>query len=175
MNFKKIDSKEIFHGKVFDVRLDSIQYKKSGNIAKREVVLHRGGAVVIALTDEKEIILVKQFRYPFQKYLWELPAGKLDEGEEPLDCARRELKEETGYSASEFVKLGSVYTSPGYSSEELHIFFADKLKSGKSNREEGEEDMKVLKLSVEEVVRMILNGEIKDSKTIAGVFYYLNS
>ncbi len=175
MNFKAIDSKIIFSGKVFKVKLDKIKYLNSGNIAPREVVIHNGGAVVLAVTEENKIILVKQFRYPFRKYLWELPAGKLDEDELPIDCARRELKEETGYEADSLIKLGSIYTSPGYSSEELHIFLATDLKPGKTDREEGEEDMKLAEASFEEFERMIRTGEIKDSKTISALqLYYLS-
>jgi ADP-ribose pyrophosphatase len=174
VNFEIIDSKKIFSGKVFDVRLDNIKYKATGNLSVREVVLHRGGAVIIALTDNSEILLVKQYRYPFQKVLIELPAGKLDNKEDPVVCAVRELKEETGYTAGNVKRLGSIYTSPGYSSEELHVFLAENLKSGNSNLEEGEEGMEILKLHVDKVVEMILKGEIKDAKTIAGIFFYLN-
>ena len=175
MNFKAIDSKIIFSGKVFKVKLDKIKYLNSGNIAPREVVIHNGGAVVLAVTEENKVILVKQFRYPFKKFLWELPAGKLDKNESPIKCAYRELKEETGYDADSLIKLGSIYTSPGYSSEELHIFLATGLKPGETNREEGEEDMKLAEKPIEEFAEMIRAGEIKDSKTIAALqLYYLN-
>jgi len=175
MNFRIINSKIIFNGKVFKVKLDEIKYLNSGNVSPREVVLHNGGAVILAVTNENKIILVKQFRYPFQDYLWELPAGKLDEGEAPLECALRELKEETGYSAGKIVKLGSIFTSPGYSSEELHIFLANNLSAGKTEREEGEEDMKLAEVTIDEFRNMILSGNIKDSKTISAyLLYFLN-
>ncbi len=172
-NFTVISSEIIFSGKVFDIQVDKIKYN-SGSVAPREVVIHNGGAVVLAVTDDDKILLVKQFRYPFQKYLWELPAGKLEKGEDPKYCAERELKEETGYSAKEIIKLGSIFTSPGFCSEELHIFLAKGLAAGEHNREEGEEGMTLHYFSKDQIIRMIMEGEIKDSKTIAGMFYYLN-
>lgn len=171
-NFKVVDSKIIFSGKVFDIQVDKIEYD-SGNTAPREVVLHNGGAVVLAITKEEKIILIKQFRYPFKKELWELPAGKLEKGEDPLVCAGRELKEETGYSAKSITKLGSIFTSPGFCNEELYIYLAEGLIEGDHNREEGEEGMTVHEFTPEEISKMIMTGEIKDSKTIAGMFYFL--
>ena len=171
-NFEIIDSEIVFSGKVFDIQVDKIKYN-SGNTAPREVVLHNGGAVTLAETESGKIILIKQFRYPFKKELWELPAGKLEKGEDPLFCAERELKEETGYSAKRITKLGSIFTSPGFCSEELHIYLAQGLTEGNHAREEGEEGMTVHEFTPEEITAMIMNGEIKDSKTIAGMFYYL--
>lgn len=170
-NFEILESEIIFRGKVFEIQVDKIKYN-SGNTAPREVVLHNGGAVVLAETVSGRIILIKQFRYPFKKELWELPAGKLENGEDPIYCAERELKEETGYSAKRITKLGSIFTSPGFCSEELHIFFAEGLSEGEHAREEGEEGMTVHEFTPEEITAMIMNGEIKDSKTIAGMFYY---
>ncbi len=172
-NFKIVGSEILFKGKVFDVQVDKIRYD-SGNTAPREVVLHNGGAVVLAETANGKIILINQFRYPFKMELWELPAGKLEKEEDPLFCAERELKEETGYSAKRITKLGSIFTSPGFCSEELHIYFAEGLTEGEHDREEGEEGMTVCEFTREEITEMIMNGEIKDAKTIAGMFYYLN-
>ncbi len=172
-NFEIVESEIIFRGKVFEIQVDKIKYD-SGNTAPREVVLHNGGAVVLAKTESGKIILIKQFRYPFKEELWELPAGKLEKGEDPLVCAGRELKEETGYSAKRITKLGSIFTSPGFCREELHIFYAEGLTEGNHAREEGEEGMTVHEFSPEEITQMIMKGEIKDSKTIAGMFYYLN-
>lgn len=173
MNFKVLKSEIKYHGKVFDHQVDEIQYD-SGNIGIREIAVHPGGAVVIPVKDDGKIILVKQFRYPLQKTLLELPAGKLDKNEDPLKCAVRELEEETGYKAKGFIKLGAIYTAPGYCTEILHIYKAVGLIPGNHNREEGEQGMEILELSLDEIKQKILSGEINDAKTIAGIFYLIN-
>lgn len=174
MNYKLIKSEIRYKGKVFDHQVDEIQYD-SGNIGIREIAVHPGGAVVIPIKDDGKIILVKQFRYPLQKTLIELPAGKLDKNEDPFTCAVRELEEETGFKAKELTKLGAIYTAPGYCTEILHIYKAVGLIAGNHNREEGEQGMELLELSLDEIKRMIFSGEINDAKTIAGIFYLLHS
>jgi len=173
MNFKLIKSKILYKGKVFDHQVDEIEYN-SGNKGIREIAIHPGGAVVVPIKDDGKIILVKQFRYPLQKTLIELPAGKLEKGEGPLVCATRELEEETGYKSSSIKKLGEIYTAPGYCTEILHIYSANGLIPGNHNREEGEHGMEILELSLGEIEAMIMNGEIKDAKTIAGIYYLKN-
>ncbi len=153
--------------------MDLLTYD-SGNGGRREVVIHNGGAVVVPVKDDGKIILVKQFRYPLQEFLYELPAGKLDEGEDPQSCAARELKEETGYSSNQLEMLGSIYTTPGFCTEELFLFLARNLESGGFNREEGEHGMEVFEFSLEQIKEMITSGEIKDAKTICGINYYTN-
>lgn len=160
-------------GKVFDLQIDEIEYE-SGNKSVREVAIHPGGAVVAAVNDDGKIILVKQFRYPFHKFLLELPAGKLNKDEDPLLCAQRELEEETGFTCGKINKLGSIFTTPGFCTEVLHIYLAEKLKPGDPKREEGELSMQVLELSLEEIETKIKTGEIADAKTICGIYYYKN-
>ena len=172
MNYKVDKSETIFKGRVFEIRVDDITYN-SGNKGIREVVLHNGGAVVVAVTLENKIVMVKQYRYPFDKFLLELPAGKLEKGEDPEVCASRELTEETGYRTKQITKLGSIYTTPGFCSEELHIYLAENLQPGDHCREEGEYGMEVFEYTLNEVTEMILDGRIKDSKTIAGISYYM--
>ncbi len=121
-----------------------------------------------ALTEK--LYLVKQFRYPFKKFMTEVPAGKLDKNEDPYHCAKRELEEETGYTAADIVKLGEIRTTPGFCTEVLHIYLARDLKEGKHNREEGEEGMEMIEVPFNEVEEMIMNGEITDSKTICGIY-----
>ncbi len=174
MNFKILKSEIKYRGKVFDHQVDEIQYN-SGNIGIREIAVHPGGAVVIPIIKDGRIILVKQFRYPLQKTLIELPAGKLDHNEDPLNCAIRELEEETGYKAKNFEKLGAIYTAPGYCTEVLHIYKATNLVPGNHNREEGEQGMELLELSLDEIKKKIISGEINDAKTIAGIFYLINN
>ena len=174
MNYKILKSKILYKGKVFDHQVDEIEYE-SGNKGIREIAIHPGGAVVVPIKDDGKVILVNQFRYTFQKTLIELPAGKLDKGEDPLVCATRELEEETGYKAKEIKKLGEIYTAPGYCTEILHIYSAKGLTPGNHNREEGEHGMEILELTIIEIEEMILKGKIKDAKTIAGIFYLNNS
>ncbi|MFA3782317.1 NUDIX hydrolase [Melioribacteraceae bacterium 4301-Me] len=172
MNFKVIKSKTVFEGKVFKVVVDEIKYNGSGNIAPRQVAVHPGGAVTVPVKSYGKIVMVTQFRYPFKEVLLELPAGKLNKNEDPEICAARELSEETGYSANKITRLGKIYTSPGFCSEVLHIFLAEDLVSGQHAREEGEEEMEVVELSLEEINEKIKNGEIVDAKTICGISLY---
>lgn len=170
MNYKLLKSEILYKGKVFDHQIDEIEYK-SGNKGIREIAIHPGGAVVIPVKDDGKIILVKQFRYPLQKTLIEFPAGKLEKGEDPLICATRELEEETGYKAKEIKKLGEIFTAPGYCTEILHIYSAKGLTPGNHNREEGELEMEILELTIEEIEKMIISGKINDAKTIVGMHY----
>ena len=174
MNFKIIKSDIVFQGKVFDIKLEQIEYNATGNKGRREVVLHPGGGVVVPVTSEDKIIFVKQYRYPFDTIMIELPAGKLDKGEDPLNCASRELTEETGYISSDIKKLGKIYTSPGFCNEVLHIYLAKNLTPGKHAREEGEEGMEIIELSLSEAEEKIRSGEIVDAKTISGLYMYKN-
>lgn len=174
MNFKVEKSEIKFYGKVFDLKVDEIIYD-SGNKGIREVAVHPGGAVAVAVKDDGKIIVVKQFRYPFQKFLIELPAGKLDKGEDPMRCAVRELEEETGYKAGKIEKLGSIYTTPGFCTEELHIYLAQNLEEGNHRREEGEYGMEIFELTADEIEEKIKNGDIVDSKTICGFYMFANS
>jgi ADP-ribose pyrophosphatase len=125
MNFSIKKSEIFFTGKVFDLQVDEIKYE-SGNSGIREVAVHPGGAVVVPLNKNNKIVLVKQFRYPFKKYLLELPAGKLDKNEDPQLCAVRELEEETGYKAGEIKKLGQIFTTP-VSVPKYFTFFLQKI------------------------------------------------
>ena len=171
MNFKIKNSEIKFQGKVFDLKVDDIVYD-SGNEGIREVAVHPGGAVVVPVKDNNKIIMVKQFRYALQKVLIELPAGKLETNEDPMKCAIRELEEETGYSSRKIEKLGSIYTTPGFCTEELHIYLAKDLKSGNHNREEGEFGMQIFEFTLDEIEGKIKTDEIKDSKTICGIYMY---
>lgn len=167
-NFKVIKSETLFRGKVFDLQVDQIEYN-SGNPGVREIAIHPGGAVVVPIKNDGKIVFVKQFRYPLQKVLLELPAGKLEVGEDPMKCAVRELEEETGYKAEEITKLGAIYTTPGFCTEVLHIYLAKGLTPGNHNREEGEHGMEVLELTREEIEEKIKNGDLVDAKSLSGI------
>ena len=170
MNFKVEKSEILFKGKVFDLKVDEITYD-SGNKGVREVAVHNGGAVVLPIKDNGKIVLVKQYRYPFDKILLELPAGKLDADEDPLTAAKRELQEETGYTTNNISKLGAICTTPGFCTEILHIYLAKDLIPGEHAREEGELGMEIHDFTLDEIYRMISNGEIIDAKTICGIQY----
>lgn len=173
MNYRIVKSETIYKGKVFNTKVDQIEYN-SGNKAIREVAEHPGGAVVVPVTDEGKIVMVTQHRFPVNEVLLELPAGKLSVGEDPFVCAVRELEEETGYKSDNVIKLGSIYTTPGYSTEKLWIYLAKDLKPGNHNREEGEFGMEVFEFSMKEVEDKIYKGEIVDGKTICGIFLARN-
>ena len=174
MNYRIVKSDVIYRGKVFNTLVDQIEYN-SGNKAVREVAEHPGGAVVVPVTSDGKIVMVTQHRFPVNQVLLELPAGKLSKGEDPLLCAVRELEEETGYKSDNVKLLGSIYTTPGYSTEKLWIYLAKDLKPGDHNREEGEFGMQVFEYSIEEIEKKINSGEIVDGKTICGIYLARNS
>ena len=173
MNYKIVKSEVIFRGKVFNTIVNQIEYD-SGNKAVREVAEHPGGAVVVPVTDDGKIVMVTQHRFPMNKVLLELPAGKLNKDENPFVCAVRELEEETGYKSENVTELGSIYTTPGYSTEKLWIYLAKNLNPGNHNREEGEYGMQVFEFSLDEIEKKINNGEIVDGKSICGIYLAKN-
>jgi ADP-ribose pyrophosphatase len=162
-----IERETIFEGKVVRLYLDKVLLP-NGKEAEREVVLHWGAVGMVALDDEEKVFLVRQYRHPTGRELIEIPAGKLDPGEEPLDCARRELMEEIGYSAEEWRELTSFYTSPGFSDEMLYLFLARDLKEGVADPEE-DEFLEIMHMPLQEALAMVARGEILDSKTIVGL------
>lgn len=164
---KTITSKQIYDGKIIRVRVDQVLLPND-KIADREVVEHNGGVGVVALDENENIILVKQFRKPYDCELLEIPAGKLDPGEDPLECGKRELEEETGMLTDDFTDLGKMYPSPGYCNEIIHIYFAQDLKQGEVHLDE-DEFLNTVKIPFEKAVDMVFNNEITDAKTIVGI------
>ena len=160
---KTLDSKEIFNGKVIRVCHDTVLLE-DGNTAKREVVYHNGGVCVLPLCENGDVIFVKQFRYPYREELLELPAGKLNAGEEPLESGKRELLEETGAVAGEYTDLGKLYPSPGYCGEIISIYLAENL-SFESQKLDEDEFLDVVRIPLKKAVEMVLKNEIPDSKT----------
>ena len=173
MNFRLKKSDIVFKGHVFDIKVDKIIYD-SGNEDIREVILHNGGAVVLPVTNDGKIVLVNQYRYPFDEFMYELPAGKLEQNEDPKECATRELTEETGYTSDKISFLGKIYTSPGFCNEILYIYLAENLVPGDHDREEGEDGMEVYELTMAEIDTMLAEGKIVDAKTISGLYFYKN-
>jgi len=158
-----------FSGKRIKVFAGSIR-SPDGSESYREIVRHPG-AVVILPVKEGKILLIRQYRHAIGKWILELPAGTLEEKEDPEKAAQRELKEETGYEAERLTKVMSFYSSPGISDEILHIFLAEGLREGKPSREQGEL-IENLWIPLEEVLEMVRRNEIEDAKTIATVLYY---
>ena len=171
MDFKVTKSEIVFRGRVFDLEVDDIVYD-SGNTGVRETALHHGGSVIVPVTPEGKIILIKQYRYALRTMLIELPAGKLFKDEDPLICAGRELEEETGYKAGTIKKLGAIATTPGFCTEILHIFLATDLTHSTLAREEGELSMEMFEATIPEIEEMITDQKIYDAKTLAGILYY---
>lgn len=161
---KTLKKEYLYKGKIINLRRDDIELP-DGNKAIREVVEHPGGVCVLPLTDEDEIIFVKQFRYPYMEEILEIPAGKRDSADEiPLECGIRELREETGASAKEFTDLGMLYPSPGYVGEIIYMFLAKGLTYGSDDRDE-DEFLDVIKIPFDKALKMVLDGELKDAKT----------
>ena len=170
-----ISSEVVFEGPLFRVLHDKL-VEPSGKKSERDVIRHHGSVVILAIDSSKNkkdpwIVVERQYRHAATQYLWELPAGKLNEGEEPLDGAKRELEEETGYRAKKWKPLVEYYGSPGFLGESMKVFLADGLVAGDAHPEDDEEiELRLVKLS--EAVRMIEKGVIKDGKTLCSVLLY---
>lgn len=162
-----VTSRRGYEGHRISVRLDEVALPGGGR-AVYEVVEHPGAVAIVALTPERHLLLVRQFRQAVGTDLLEIPAGTREPGETPLVCARRELAEETGRAADRWQPLLSFYPSPGVLSEELHVFLAEGLRDAPGEREE-EEDLQVLTLPLAEAYRRIGAGEIRDAKSIIGI------
>lgn len=164
---KTISSKLVYQGKILNLRVDKVLLP-NGKESGREVVEFSGAVAVVALTTDQKVLLVKQYRYPVAEVLLEVPAGKMDPDENPEACARRELQEETGYTAESMVKLCEFYTTPGFTTELMHVFLAQGLTSGEQNPDE-DEFVKLEIVTFIDALKMIFEGKIKDGKSIAGL------
>jgi ADP-ribose pyrophosphatase len=166
---KLIESKEVYTCKLFQVTEDKAVDPKSNFEIQRSIVRHPGSAVMLAMDDKKRILLVRQYRLPAGKELWELPAGKVDEGETPLQAAKRELAEETGYKAKKWTKLASFFASPGFVQERMTVFLATELTAGNATPME-DERIETRWFPRKELHEMIQAGKIEDGKTIIGYY-----
>jgi ADP-ribose pyrophosphatase len=168
---KKIEGKIIYDGNILKLFKDEVEFPNQHKSA-REVVEHSGGVSVLAENEEGKILLIKQYRYPVDEVIYEIPAGKLEIDEKLEDCASRELREETGYTATKFSKLFEFYPTPGYSTEIIYIYRAENLEFVGTDLEEGEY-IEVVPKTKAELKELFQAGKIKDSKTLIAVMYYL--
>lgn len=166
MQERKLSSEMKFDGKLIKVTYDVAEV--NGKEAWREVVHHPGASAVVAIDEENRIIMEKQFRYALNDYLLEIPAGKLDAGEDPLVCAKRELEEETGIVASEWISLGTIATSPGFCNEVIHLYVAKGLSKGEIHWDE-DEYVEVERYTFDELLQCIKDEKIKDSKSLSAL------
>lgn len=164
---KQIRTVNRYNGLIVGVRVDSVQLS-NGNNTLREVVEHPGGVTVIPVDENGYAYCVRQYRYPMEEELLEVPAGKLEPGEDPFECAKRELSEETGITARNYIFLGAMYPSPGFCREILYAYLATGLEYGESHPDENEL-LNVEKVHLDELHRMVMSGDITDAKTIIAV------
>ena len=164
---KTLETKSVFEGKVINVKHDTVELE-NGEKAKREIVEHPGGVCIAALDEEQKLLFVRQFRYPYREIVLELPAGKLEKGQTPLENGKRELLEETGAVGREYITLGKLYPSPGYCGEIIHLYFC-KTDHYEKQRLDEDEFVSVEKIPLNKAVEMVLNNEIPDAKTQVAV------
>lgn len=164
---KRLSRETVYKGAIFYVEKRMVRLP-NGKEARRDIVVNPNATAIVALDDEDRVIMVKQYRESAGRVMLEIPAGKMDEGEDPETCASRELREETGYTAKSLKRLFASRVSPGFSSEIIYTYLAEGLELGDTDPDE-DEFVETLKMPLGEVVDMILRGEIEDGKTIAGI------
>lgn len=172
---KTVTRKDIFKGQVIDVKYDTVTLPGNLGIANRELIFHNGGVAVLAITDEQKLILVRQFRKALEKVIYEIPAGKLEQGEnsDPQAAMVRELEEETGMAAATIVKISEFYTAPGFCNEVLHLYKAQNLTKVDNPRpQDADETIELHEVTLVEAKAMIRSGEIADAKTIIAIQYW---
>lgn len=162
-----LDRRQVFDGRLLNVAVESVRLP-NGRVRTIEIVRHPGGAAALPIDADGNVVMVRQYRHPVGQWLLEIPAGKLDGGEPPEVCARRELEEETGYKPVQLLELGSVVTAPGFSDERIWLFLATGLQTGRQDLESGEV-IRVERIPFEEALRMARLGEIRDAKTVCAL------
>ena len=170
----KISSERVYTGRIIHVDVDTVRYP-DGSTGEIEMFRHPGASAVVPFLsdpagDDPQILLIRQYRYATGGYLWEVPAGRLDPGEDPAVCAARELQEETGCTAERVERLTTIWTTPGFCDEQIHLFMASGLKQGEAHREK-DEFLTVEPRLMSEALAMVERGEIRDGKTVSSLLY----
>lgn len=169
----KIGGTRVYHGRIISVDLDEVRFP-DGSTGTLEMIRHPGASAVVPVLgepgDDPEVLLIRQYRYAADQFLYEIPAGRLDPGESPADCARRELQEETGYSAERVEHVFTMYTTPGFTDEKIHLFVATGLVAGQAHRE-ADEFMELVPTRLSRALSMVEQGEIQDAKTALALLY----
>ena len=163
---KTISSDRIYTGKVISLKVDTVEVENQG-YQKREIVEHCGAVGIVAINDNNEVVLIKQFRKAIEKVIWEIPAGKLEVGENPKECAIRELKEETGYEAENLKLIHKFFTTAGFSNQKIYIYLATGLTAGERSLDD--QSLEVYKIDLEDAYNMVIKNEIEDAKTLIGI------
>jgi ADP-ribose pyrophosphatase len=169
---KTLNSRLVFQGKMIGLRVEAVRLP-NGSTSTREVIVHPGAVAIIAVNQENKLVMVKQFRKAVEQVLLEIPAGKLEPDEDPVNCAVRELEEETGYRCNGIKHIMDFYSTPGFSNEILHLYYAWDLIKNTVNTDD-DEFLEVVELSIDEIKKLMNTNSIKDSKTLVALLYYLN-
>ncbi|RJQ75020.1 MAG: NUDIX hydrolase [Desulfobacteraceae bacterium] len=172
MTFRVHHRRTIRKGRVFDITVENVTFPNGFNV-DLEIIRHPGAAAIVALTEDDQVLMLKQYRHAIGDFLWEIPAGTFEGQEDPLICARRELTEETGFTAARWEHLGAVTPVPGYSDEKIHLFLARELAPAAQCLDQ-DEVLEVHRLPLMQVTDMIGGGHIQDAKTIAAIYLTLN-
>ena len=166
---KPLATRQVYKGRIVDLRLEEVTLPNQVTMTI-EMIRHPGAAAVVPLHDDGDVTLIHQFRHAAGGFIWEIPAGRLDDGEQPVACAGRELREEVGLAAGELIHLGSILTAPGFCDERIHLFLARQL-TAVPQRLEHDEVLTVSRMPLSRALEMIGSGEIEDAKTIAGLHH----
>jgi ADP-ribose pyrophosphatase len=170
----RVDSKRVYTGRIISLDVDKVKFP-DGSIGELEMIRHPGASAIVPFLtdpsgDDPQVLLIRQYRYAAEGYMYEIPAGRLDKGESPAECAARELKEETGCTAEQIEYLSSVYTTPGFTDEKIHLFLATGLKSGATSHE-ADEFLELEPMLLSRALEMIESGEIQDAKSAFGLLF----
>ena len=171
----KLATRRLYSGRVLNLDLDTVRFP-DGSTGELEMIRHSGASAVVPVLSagtlaDPEILLIRQFRHAADGVIWEVPAGRLDPGEEPEACARRELLEETGYRAGRLRRLTTLYTTPGFTDERIHLFVASELEEDR-HRREPDEFLETVRLPLSRSLEMVASGEVSDGKTIAALLFF---